>query len=162
MLRPSSTSPNLRITVASPKSPVAASPLRLKATAPTMPGFRDSASAFVTAAFGSKHSTASAAAQNVKVTKDMLDLARRIVNQKAGRFDPEKFEDHYETALIEVINPKRAGKPNTPKERPRGENIVDLMDALRKSVGGAVAETKPPKKQVKKRRKKRRRCRERC
>ncbi|MGY4284866.1 non-homologous end joining protein Ku [Bradyrhizobium sp. LM2.7] len=47
--------------------------------------------------------------QDVKVTKDMLDLARHIVNQKAGNFDPEKFEDHYETALIELINQKRAG-----------------------------------------------------
>ena len=61
-LRSSGTSPNLRMTVASPKSPVAGSPLRLKATAPTMPGFRDSASAFITAAFGLKHSTASPAA----------------------------------------------------------------------------------------------------
>src|ERR1700756_4301579 len=76
--------------------------------------------------------------QDVKVTKDMLDLAKHIVNQKAGRFDPEKFEDHYETALIELINQKRAGKPITPKERPRGENVVDLMEALRRSVGGAA------------------------
>ncbi|MCS3931947.1 Ku protein [Bradyrhizobium elkanii] len=88
--------------------------------------------------------------QDVKVTKDMLDLARHIVNQKAGRFDPEKFEDHYETALVDLINLKRAGKPITPKERPRGENVVDLMDALRKSVGGAAAETKASKKPVKK------------
>src|SRR2546421_8379840 len=36
--------------------------------------------------------------QDVKVTKDMLDLAKHIVNQKAGDFDPEKFEDHYEEA----------------------------------------------------------------
>ncbi|MCK1709752.1 MULTISPECIES: Ku protein [unclassified Bradyrhizobium] len=88
--------------------------------------------------------------QDVKVTKDMLDLARHIVNQKAGRFDPEKFEDHYETALIDLINQKRAGKPITPKERPRGENVVDLMDALRKSVGGAAAESKAAKKPAKK------------
>ncbi|MGY3651967.1 non-homologous end joining protein Ku [Bradyrhizobium sp. LM4.3] len=88
--------------------------------------------------------------QDVKVTKDMLDLARHIVNQKAGRFDPEKFEDHYETALIELINQKRAGKPITPKERPRGENVVDLMDALRKSVGGTAAESKAAKKPAKK------------
>jgi DNA end-binding protein Ku len=87
--------------------------------------------------------------QDVKVTKDMLDLAKHIVNQKAGRFDPEKFEDHYETALIDLINQKRAGKPITPKERPRGENVADLMDALRKSVGGAAAETKAPKKSAK-------------
>src|SRR6201994_395913 len=84
--------------------------------------------------------------QDVKVTKDMLDLAKHIVNQKSGNFEPDKFEDHYETALIDLINQKRAGKTIQPKERPRGENVVDLMDALRKSVGGAPAETKAPKK----------------
>jgi DNA end-binding protein Ku len=75
--------------------------------------------------------------QDVKVTKDMPDLARHIVNQKSGRFDPETFEDHYETALVDLINQKRAGKPITPKERPAGGNVVDLMEALRRSVGGA-------------------------
>ncbi|MBH5392200.1 non-homologous end joining protein Ku [Bradyrhizobium diversitatis] len=96
--------------------------------------------------------------QDVKVTKDMLDLARHIVNQKAGRFDPEKFEDHYETALVDLINQKRAGKTIRPKERPKGENVVDLMQALRKSVGIAAAEAKietkaAPKKTAKKPRK---------
>jgi DNA end-binding protein Ku len=92
--------------------------------------------------------------QDVKVTKDMLDLAKHIVNQKSGNFEPEKFEDHYETALIDLINQKRSGRPITPKERPRGENVVDLMEALRQSVGGAAAaETKAPKKPAKKPRK---------
>ncbi|MGY3396467.1 DNA end-binding protein Ku [Bradyrhizobium sp. USDA 3311] len=89
--------------------------------------------------------------QDVKVTKDMLDLAKHIVNQKAGTFDPDKFEDHYESALVDLINQKRAGKTIRPKERPKGENVVDLMEALRRSVGGAGAETKaPPKKIAKK------------
>jgi DNA end-binding protein Ku len=94
--------------------------------------------------------------QDVKITKDMLDLARHIVEQKAGRFEPDKFEDQYETALVELINQKRAGKPITPKERPKGENVVDLMEALRRSVGGAgAAEPKKdsPKKGGKKPRK---------
>src|SRR5882672_12634467 len=91
--------------------------------------------------------------QDVKVTKDMLDLAKHIVNQKAGRFEPAKFEDSYETALIELINQKRAGKPITPKERPRGENVVDLMEALRRSVGGAATETSASKKSANKPRK---------
>jgi DNA end-binding protein Ku len=91
--------------------------------------------------------------QDVKVTKDMLDLARHIVNQKSGRFEPDKFEDQYETALIDLINQKRAGKPITPKGRPRGENVVDLMDALRRSVGGAAEEAKVPTKSAKKPRK---------
>ena len=80
--------------------------------------------------------------QDVKVTKDMLDLAKHIVNQKAGRFDPGKFEDHYETALIDLINQKRAGKPITPKSKPAATNVVDLMEALRRSVGGEGAPAK--------------------
>jgi DNA end-binding protein Ku len=84
--------------------------------------------------------------QDVKVTKDMLDLARHIVNQKAGRFAPEKFEDHYETALIELINEKRAGKVIRPKERPKGENVVDLMEALRRSVGKEAGKEAAPAK----------------
>jgi DNA end-binding protein Ku len=86
--------------------------------------------------------------QDVKVTKDMLDLAKHIVNQKAGRFEPAKCEDQYEAALVELINSKRAGKPVTAKARPRGENVVDLMEALRKSIGGAgqAKASKPTKK----------------
>src|SRR5580692_2462275 len=87
---------------------------------------------------------------DVKVTKDMLDLARHIVEQKSGSFKPDKFEDQYENALVDLINQKRAGKPITPKERPRGENVVDLMDALRKSVGGAAAASPASKKPAKK------------
>jgi DNA end-binding protein Ku len=82
--------------------------------------------------------------QDVKITKDMLDLAKHIVNQKSGRFEPGKFEDHYETALVDLINSKRAGKPIVAKERPRGDNVVDLMEALRRSVGGAPEPAKAP------------------
>jgi DNA end-binding protein Ku len=93
--------------------------------------------------------------QDVKVTKDMLDLAKHIVNQKSGTFEPDKFEDHYETALVDLINSKRAGKPIVAKERPRGENVVDLMEALRRSVGGASQSKRetPPAKKTKKSRK---------
>ncbi|HZV07937.1 MAG TPA: Ku protein [Gemmataceae bacterium] len=83
--------------------------------------------------------------QDVKVTEDMLDLAKHIVNQKSGRFEPEKFEDHYETALIDLINKKRSGKPITPKERPTASNVVDLMEALRRSVGQETAPAKAAK-----------------
>ena len=74
--------------------------------------------------------------QDVKVTKDMLDLAKHIVTQKTSTFDPEKFEDHYEEALTELINAKRSGKSVSAKARPKGENVVDLMDALKKSLAG--------------------------
>jgi DNA end-binding protein Ku len=54
-----------------------------------------------------------------------------------------------ETALVELINQKRAGKPIARKHRPRGENVVDLMDALRKSIG-CTAKSKDPKTPTKK------------
>ena len=85
--------------------------------------------------------------------KDMLDLAKHIVNQKAGRFEPDKFEDQYETALVDLINQKRAGKPITPKERPAGGNVINLMEALRRSVGGEASAKAAPKKSGKKPRK---------
>src|ERR1700726_2755523 len=86
--------------------------------------------------------------QDVKVTKDMLDLAKHIVNQKSGRFEPEKFEDQYEAALVDLINKKRAGQPLAKKDRPAGPNVVALMEALRRSVGGAepAKASKPSKK----------------
>jgi DNA end-binding protein Ku len=90
------------------------------------------------------------AIEDVKVTKDMLDLARHIVEQKSGTFEPDKFEDQYETALVDLINQKRAGKPIASKSRPSGENVVDLMEALRKSVGGAAAAAPASKKPAKK------------
>jgi hypothetical protein len=62
VLKSSGTSPNFLMTFASPKSPVAGSPVRLNATAPTCPGLRDKASARMTTATGLKHSVGSPAA----------------------------------------------------------------------------------------------------
>jgi DNA end-binding protein Ku len=83
--------------------------------------------------------------QDVKITKDMLDLAKHIVNSKTAQFEPEKFEDHYETALIDLINKKRAGQSLTAKARPAAGNVVNLMDALRASIGQEQG-SKPAKK----------------
>src|SRR5438128_5856109 len=52
--------------------------------------------------------------QDVKVTKDMLDLAKHIVEQKSGHFEPQKFEDHYEAALQDLLSKKQKGMPITP------------------------------------------------
>jgi len=75
----------------------------------------------------------------VLTSREHIIALEPLVNRKAGRFDPDKFEDHYETALVELINQKRAGKPITPKERPATGNVVDLMEALRRSVGKEAA-----------------------
>ena len=83
--------------------------------------------------------------QDVKVTKDMLDLAKHIVNQKTADFEPDKFEDHYEEALTELINAKRQGKVISHKPRPSGTNVVDLMDALKKSLASEAAAPKSKK-----------------
>jgi DNA end-binding protein Ku len=73
--------------------------------------------------------------QDVKVTKDMLDLARHIVEKKSGAFEPDKFEDHYESALIDLINRKRSGVRPTAKAAPKtAGNVINLMDALKKSL----------------------------
>jgi DNA end-binding protein Ku len=61
--------------------------------------------------------------EDVKLTKDMLDLARHIVNQRTGRFDPAQFEDHYEAALVELINRKRAGRCYRSHGRPAEEPL---------------------------------------
>jgi DNA end-binding protein Ku len=69
-----------------------------------------------------------------KIPNDMLELASHIVETKAGHFDPSKFEDQYEDALKELLKRKQEGKPIERPERPKPTNVVNLMDALRRSV----------------------------
>src|SRR4051812_15107559 len=73
---------------------------------------------------------------DVKVPNDMLQLAEHILEQKKGHFDPAKFEDRYEDALNELIKAKKAGKEPPSVETPRPSNVINLMDALRRSVQG--------------------------
>jgi DNA end-binding protein Ku len=73
--------------------------------------------------------------QDVKITRDMLDLARHIVDQKSGHFEPGKFEDHYEAALTELLTKKQKGLPITAAKKTTPDNVVNLMDALRASIG---------------------------
>ncbi|HZR85759.1 MAG TPA: Ku protein [Bradyrhizobium sp.] len=73
--------------------------------------------------------------QDVKVTKDMLDLAKHIVEKKSADFAPENFEDHYEAALVDLINKKRAGIKLPEKATPKTSgNVISLMDALKRSL----------------------------
>jgi DNA end-binding protein Ku len=71
--------------------------------------------------------------ENVKVPKDMLELAEHILKTKRGHFDPSKFSDRYEDALKALIKAKQAGKP-APAVPERPSNVINLMDALRRSV----------------------------
>ena len=79
-----------------------------------------------------------------KIPKDMLDLASHIVKTKEGHFDPSKFDDRYEDALKELLKKKQEGRPIERPERREPTNVVNLMEALRRSVeaGGASTSTK--------------------
>ena len=80
-----------------------------------------------------------------KITKDMLELATHIIETKTGEFDPEKFEDQYEDAVKELLKKKQAGeKIEAPKER-EPSNVVNLMEALRRSIDadGGVKRKQP-------------------
>jgi DNA end-binding protein Ku len=81
----------------------------------------------------------------VKVSKDMLDLAKHILETKKAKFDPSKFEDRYETALNDLIAAKQAGRKPPTSPSPSPSNVVSLMDALRRSVqsgrGGSSSDT---------------------
>jgi DNA end-binding protein Ku len=77
-----------------------------------------------------------------KIPKDMLDLAAHIVKTKEGHFEPSKFDDRYEDALRDLIKKKQEGKPIERPERREPAKVVNLMDALRRSVeasGGKAA-----------------------
>jgi DNA end-binding protein Ku len=72
----------------------------------------------------------------VKIPKDMLQLAEHILETKKADFDADKFHDRYEQAMIEMINVKKAGMPAPAKERmvPRIVGGTDLMAVLRQSI----------------------------
>jgi DNA end-binding protein Ku len=78
-----------------------------------------------------------------KITKDMLDLAKHIVQTKSGHFDPEKFEDHYENALKELLAKKKAGEMIAQPEQRQPARVVNLKDALRRSVEAERSAAKP-------------------
>jgi len=80
---------------------------------------------------------------NVKVSADMLKLAAHILDTKKGKFDPKKFEDRYETALKDLIKAKKAGKEPPTLAEPKPSNVVNLMDALKRSAKGETERRAP-------------------
>jgi len=71
-----------------------------------------------------------------RVTKEMLDLASHIVEIKMGHFDPKKLEDRYEDALKDLLRKKQKGEKISAPQQPETSNVINLMDALRRSARG--------------------------
>lgn len=70
-----------------------------------------------------------------KQDPELLEIAGMLIDKKLTTFDPSKFEDRYEEALIELIDAKRKGKKlPKPKAAPKPENVVNLADVLKKSL----------------------------
>ncbi len=64
----------------------------------------------------------------------------------SGEFEPDKFEDRYENAMIELIRSKQAGMPAPQEKAPaRPANVVNLMDALRRSIEDSGGKEKAAK-----------------
>jgi len=85
---------------------------------------------------------------SLSLPKEMIELASHIIDMKKGHFDPARFEDRYQDALVELIKAKQAGHPApAPVEQPRS-NVVNLMEALRRSVEQSkVEESEQPKRE---------------
>jgi DNA end-binding protein Ku len=72
-----------------------------------------------------------------KPDKEMVDLAVQLIEKKSEPFDANKYQDHYATALRELVQDKLKGRKivAAQEERPQGSNVVDLMEALKRSIG---------------------------
>ncbi|MBR0656827.1 non-homologous end joining protein Ku [Plastoroseomonas arctica] len=82
------------------------------------------------------------AVPEAKTNAGMVDIAERIIAQQAGPFDPTAFTDRYEEALRELIQSKQdGGGGGVTAPPPRDDNVIDLMEALRRSLEGGSAET---------------------
>src|SRR5262245_66415331 len=69
-----------------------------------------------------------------KMPKDVLEWASHIGETKAGLFKPENFEDQYEDALKDLIPEKQSGQPIERPERREPSKVINLVDAVRRSV----------------------------
>ena len=73
---------------------------------------------------------------DVEPDASMIAIAQKIIEQKEEPFDPAKFTDRYEKALKALIDAKRKGHALEEIEEPADTNVIDLMAALRASLGG--------------------------
>ena len=73
---------------------------------------------------------------NLKPEKRMIEIAEKIIEQQEGPFAPAEFKDRYEDALRDLVRRKQKGEKITVAPPPDESNVIDLMEALRKSLKG--------------------------
>ncbi len=84
--------------------------------------------------------------EDVKVVKKELDVAKMLIDQLTTTFDPEKYNDDYRTALMELIEEKKNNaQTTTAKDKPVPDNVTNLMDALQASLDRAKQDKPKPK-----------------
>jgi DNA end-binding protein Ku len=86
-----------------------------------------------------------------KPNKQMIEIAEKIIQQQEGAFEPEGFKDRYEKSLREMIKRKAHGEKIVKAEPVEDTNVIDLMDALKKSLkakGGAASKISTKKRKA--------------
>ena len=78
---------------------------------------------------------------DLELPGEMMELAEHIIDRRSGLFDPSKFEDRYEKAMVALLKAKQTGQPVTFEAVPRPTNVVSLMDALRRSLSAEKEES---------------------
>jgi len=89
----------------------------------------------------------------IKLPSEMMKLAQHIIRTKSDKFDPAMLEDHYRTALVRILSKKQAKRPaqHAADVKPLRENVVSLMDALRRSIAAERPAKSAPRRGVDKR-----------
>lgn len=85
---------------------------------------------------------------DLELPDEMLEIAEIIISRKSGHFEPEKFTDRYEEAVVSLLKAKQAGEAFALPESPAPTNVVNIMDALKKSLeaeGGGAAPARRPR-----------------
>lgn len=81
---------------------------------------------------------------DMKPSPQMIEIAGKIIDQQSGDFDPSEFKDRYEEALRELIHEKEKGHAIEAPEEPREAEVIDLMEALKRSLGQTSGERRKP------------------
>ena len=79
---------------------------------------------------------------STKPPAEMVAIAEKIIGQKEGPFDPSKFNDRYEDALRALIKEKEKGHKIAEVKEPKEAEVIDLMEALKRSLGEGGARRK--------------------